>query len=123
MTRRAPAPRTCSTRYDRKGLPFTGRRGLGTSPGTDCRRVPWPPARITTSRPLSASGIAVRVGAEDLIGADQFADPVVERVARLEARLLDLLVGDDVVALVGVLAHRRLEEREAGGVGLDLLAE
>src|SRR6185295_7358290 len=100
MMRRAPATRTWSRRYERKGRPFTGRSGLGRSPGSDWRRVPRPPARITTSMPPRPSGIPIGAGTEDLVDPDQFLDAVVERMAGLEARLLDLLVGDDVVPLI-----------------------
>src|SRR6185436_7317212 len=84
---------------------------------------PLPPARITTSMAFSPSGIAVGVRSENLVGPNQLPDAVVEREAGLVARLLDLLVGDDVVALVRILPDRRLQEREARDVDLDPLAE
>src|ERR1051326_7040406 len=44
-------------------------------------------------------------------------------MAGLEASAPDLLVRDDVVALVGVLADRRLDVAEAGQLALDAGAE
>src|SRR4029079_9837901 len=102
---------------------WRGRGDWGPPPGPACSRVPRPPARMTTSRPASPSGVPIRARPEDLVDADQLPDPVVQGVPRLAPPILDLLVGDDVVALVRVLADGRLEEREARDVDLDPLAE
>ena len=57
------------------------------------------------------------------VALDQFPDAVIERICRLESRRLDLRVGDDVIALIGVLADWRLQKQEIGEVPLDGLAQ
>src|SRR5260221_11515000 len=54
---------------------------------------------------------------------DEPPDSVVERVHGLKARALDLLVRDDIVPFVRILADVRLHEDERREVRLDPLAQ
>src|SRR5216110_542773 len=57
------------------------------------------------------------------VALDQLRDAVIDRVTRPKSGPFDLLVRDDVVALVRVLADRRLDKIEIGHLQLDALAE
>src|SRR5262245_33477969 len=67
-------------------------------------------APVTSRR----SDVAVLRVADHSEALDEFGDPHVEHVLRPPAGRLDLGVGDDVVALVRVLADRGFERHEAG---------
>src|SRR3954462_11398552 len=66
------------------------------------------------------SGVAVPAVAQDRVTLDQLVDAGSERIPGPESGGLDPLVGDDVVALVGVLADGRLEVDEAWHMLADL---
>src|SRR5487761_1884281 len=57
------------------------------------------------------------------IALDELADAIIERISRRVAGGLDLGVGDDVVALVGILADRRFQIDEFRKLRLDARAE
>src|SRR5690242_11977167 len=74
---------------------------------------------------FAAQPLEVRIGlrTQHPVAADQLLDAGVERHGGLVAGALDARVGDDVVALVGVLADRSLLEDEARQVLVDHLAQ
>src|SRR5689334_15449130 len=111
--------------HSRKGRPATGASGFGTSRSTWRMRVPSPPARMTaTGAPMSrGSDVAVAAVAQDRVALDQLADAAVEPPLGAEARACEPRVRHDVVALVRVLADRRLDVHEARHVLLDRLAQ
>src|ERR1700737_1307366 len=80
--------------------------------------------RSLRARP-SAAPLHVSIDAvpDHPVALDKLADAGVEGVEGPIARRLDLGVGDDVIALVRILADRRLDVDEAGDLRLDPLAE
>jgi len=59
----------------------------------------------------------------DLVRLDQFGNALLQTVAGFEAGGLDLGIGHDVVALVGILSDGRFRDVEIGKLLLDLLAQ
>src|SRR5258708_1832921 len=101
----------------RNGRPATGASTFGSSPMAPRRRVPSPPARITTSWSARAGGaiasdVGVDVVAQHREALGELDDAGIETERRAEAHRLDLLVRHDVVALVGILALLALEHVE-----------
>ena len=54
------------------------------------------------------SDVSVPTVSQEGVSLEQFSDPHVQRVGGLESRGLDLLIGDDVIAFIGILTDRRL---------------
>ena len=66
--------------------------------------------------------VAVGVARQHLERLDQFRDALLQAAAGLETGGLDLGIGDDIIALVGVLPQGRLRILEVGDLPADLLA-
>src|SRR4051812_24541958 len=71
----------------------------------------------------TGSDVAVSAVAQDRITLDQLPDAGIERVSGPVSCGLDLVVGDDIVSLVGILADGSLEEDEARELLADLGAQ
>src|SRR5262245_44083359 len=108
------------------GLPSTGAIGLGTSGSRCWTRVPSPPARMTAVTwsaervvPLMRSDIRVNRIAQNSEPLDQFLNAAIEAPFRFETGAGDARVGNNIIALVGILADRRFEVDEFRQMFLD----
>ena len=77
---------------------------------------PWPSWRWS-------SYIGEAAIAQHAIALDQLIDPRIEADVGAPSRALEFLVADDIVPLVGVFAHERLEIGETGNMGGNASAE
>src|SRR3990167_1390159 len=86
------------------------------------------PAPMTTkskdaTNPGNRSDVSVSRVADHGVTLDQFLDAEIERVHLLESGCFDLGVGNDVIALIRVLAHRCLQENKLRQVFLNGLTQ
>src|SRR6185436_16637605 len=73
---------------------------------------PTMPAPITAKSTCGGSEVSVPRVADHRETLQQLPDAVIQRHRGPVPRLLDLLVRDDVVALIGILGQGRLHDRE-----------
>src|SRR5262252_7631814 len=86
---------------------------MPTGLSRSCRRLVGAPALR----------IRVRVATDHPKALDQFTYPIINRVFCAISGRFNAGIGDDVVALVWILADRRFEVNEIGHLGLDALAQ